>query len=490
MEDLTPEAIVKELDKYIIGQAEAKRAVAVALRNRFRRKQLPDHVRKEITPKNILMIGPTGVGKTEIARRVARIIDAPFVKVEATKFTEVGYVGRDVESIVYELAETSISMVHERKMQEVLAKAEGLAQERILGYLCQQSALLGQRATRQAQQGGQGAQSIMMSAPLPGGPATGCEFPRDDGARARRSKHFKPPAHQRKRVAELLESKQLEDAVIEIELNPEMDAFDSVLEFSGSMSTEEMTETFNEFMQNYNTYSSRKRVRRVSVREARRLLTREEANKLIDMDQVIDEAIRRAEESGVVFIDEIDKIAGPKIEMGPDVSGEGVQRDLLPIIEGSSVMTRYGPFRTDHVLFIAAGAFHQCKPADLIPEFQGRFPLRVELKSLNTDDLERILIEPENSLTKQYRALLSTEEVDLAFTPDGVSEIARMAALMNSRAENIGARRLQTIMERVLEDISFGADRHRGEHVAVNAAYVAERMSSLVRDEDLSKYIL
>ncbi len=489
VEHLTPDAIVKELDKYIVGQPEAKRAVAVALRNRYRRKLLPENVRREITPKNILMIGPTGVGKTEIARRVARMIEAPFVKVEATKFTEVGYVGRDVESIVYELVENSASMVHEQKMQEVMAKAEGLAKERIINYLCQQAMVGSQRSSRKAQQSG-AAQAVASGTPTIPAQTAACDVPRDEIARTTKAKHYKVPAQQRTRVSELLESHQLEDAIIEIELASELDSLDSVLEFSGGMTPDEMTDTFNDFMQNYSSYSSRKRVRRVSVKEARRLLTREEAGKLIDMDQVIEEAARRAEESGVVFIDEMDKITGPRVDIGADISGEGVQRDLLPIVEGSTVMTRYGPIKTDYVLFIAAGAFHQSKPSDLIPELQGRFPLRVELHSLSEEDCERILTEPENSLIKQYQALLATEDVELSFTKDGVSEIARMASLMNQRMENIGARRLQTIMERVLEDISFDAHFHKGSKITIDTAYVSERMADLIHDEDLSRYIL
>lgn len=492
MEDLTPEAIVKELDKYIVGQTAAKKAVAVALRNRHRRKMLPEHLRREIAPKNILMIGSTGVGKTEIARRVARMIDAPFVKVEATKFTEVGYVGRDVESIVHELVETSVSLVHEQKMAEVMSRAEGLARERIITYLCQQSSRGGQRTSRKAKQGATTPQGAVVAGSTgAGAPSTsGCDLVIEEGVRTSMANRPISIPRQRKRVAELLESQQLEDATIEIELNVDPDALDPILEFSSGMSTEEMTETFNEFMQNFTAYTTRKRLRRVSVKEARRILTREEANKLIDFDQVIDDAVRRAEEFGIVFIDELDKIAGPKVDVGADVSGEGVQRDLLPIVEGSSVITRYGVVKTDHVLFIAAGAFHHAKPSELIPELQGRFPLRVELHSLTEEDLLRILKEPENSLLKQYQALLSTENVQLEFTEDGVSELARMASLMNERMGDIGARRLHTIVEKVLEDISFSAHNHRGEKVVVDSKYVADRLADFVRDEDLSKYIL
>lgn len=492
MEDLTPEAIVRELDKYIVGQAAAKKAVAVALRNRHRRKLLPEQMRREIAPKNILMIGSTGVGKTEIARRVAKLIDAPFVKVEATKFTEVGYVGRDVESIVHELVETSVNLVHEQKMQEVMNKAEGLARERIISYLCQQSPRGGHRSSRKAKQGATTSPGAVITGSSGAGAqsASGCDLAVEEGARGSVASWPVSIPRQRKRVAELLESQQLEDATIEIELNSDPDALDPILEFSSGMSTEEMTETFNEFMQNFTAYTTRRRLRRVSVREARRILTREEANKLIDFDQVIDDAVRRAEDFGIVFIDELDKIAGPKVEIGADVSGEGVQRDLLPIVEGSTVMTRYGPVNTDHVLFIAAGSFHHVKPSELIPELQGRFPLRVELESLGQESLRRILAEPENSLLKQYQALLSTEDVELEFTEDGISEMARMAALMNERMEDIGARRLHTIVEKVLEDISFSAHEHRHEKIVVDEKYVTERLADFVRDEDLSKYIL
>jgi len=487
MENLTPRQIVAELNKYIVGQDAAKRAVAVALRNRYRRRLLPDSIQGEISPKNLLMIGPTGVGKTEIARRVAKLIDAPFVKVEATKFTEVGYVGRDVDSIVQELVEASVAMVHAQKLEQVQAKAESTATERILDYLCQQTKLVSQRArvkgqpvAAQAARGNAATPAAVASASSAESEVTLATVPRaGKGTRGR----------QRERLIDLLASHQLEDVMIDIELSSDADNFDSVVEFAGGMSPEEMTETFNEFMQSYSSYT-RKRVRRVSVREARRLLTREEANKLIDLDQVVEEGVQRAEQSGVVFIDELDKICGPKVEMGADVSGEGVQRDLLPIVEGTTVMTRYGQVKTDHILFLAAGAFHHSKPSDLIPELQGRFPLRVELNSLGQADFERILTEPDNALTKQYQALLSTEGVELEFTPDGISEIARMAHMANEQMENIGARRLHTVLEKVLEDVSFEASDHQGKKVVVDAAFVQSRLGSLVQNQDLSRYIL
>ena len=491
MESLTPQQIVAELDRYIVGQAEAKKAVAIALRNRYRRKRLSESIRKDITPKNILMIGPTGVGKTEIARQVARMIGAPMVKVEATKFTEVGYVGRDVESIVHELVETSVNMVHEERMRDVQSRAERLAFERLVNYLCQQVADTGhKRIARQAlaRQGGTApglVSSAMATSEAIDDRASGQVAV--SGVSAADQRRL---ARRRKRVAELLKDRQLEDAIIEIELDSDLDGYDSVLEFPANASPDEMTETFSEFMQSYGNRFPRKRMRKVSVRDARRILTREEANKLIDFDEVVEEAVGRAEETGVVFIDEMDKIIGPKVEIGADVSGEGVQRDLLPIVEGTTVMTRYGPVTTDHVLFIGAGAFYQRKPSELIPELQGRFPLRVELSSLNQKDFERILTEPANSLTKQYQALLSTEGVDLVFTPEAISEMASVAQQLNERMENIGARRLHTIMEKVLEEISFTAPDHSGEKVVIDRDYVAKRLSGLVQDEDLSKYIL
>jgi len=494
MEDLTPQAIVAYLDKYIVGQQEAKRAVAVALRNRLRRRRLPSEISREITPKNILMIGPTGVGKTELARRVAGLIDAPFIKVEATKFTEVGYVGRDVESIIQDLVENSVSMVHEEKLKEVESEAERMAMERILNYLCQQHLASGKRVAAKGQARGKGNSStITVAGGLQGASA---EVAKEDGtnqvigAGPRRAGEKSSSRRERERFAALLSDKQLEDQIIEIEVGSESDGFDSVLEFSAGMSREEMNETFSEFMDSYSSISTRRRSRKVSVREARRILTREEANKLIDFDQVIDSAVQRVEETAVVFIDELDKVAGPKIDVGADVSGEGVQRDLLPIVEGTTVMTRYGPIKTDHILFIAAGTFFHSKPSDLIPEIQGRFPLRVELQPLSQKDFETILSQPVNALIKQYSALLETEGVELVYTPDGIAEMARVAVLMNDRLENIGARRLHTIVERVLEEVSFSASERKGEKIVIDRDFVAARLSDVIKDEDLSRYIL
>jgi len=449
---MTPQRIVQELDRYIIGQKEAKRAIAVAVRNRYRRQQLPEPMRDEVSPKNVLLIGPTGVGKTEIARRIAKLLDAPFTKVEATKFTEVGYVGRDVESIIRDLMEATVNSVHERRQKDVRERAENLAAERLVNYLC--SAGAGDARTAVT--------------PTP-----------TDVSRLRR---------QRKRIAAKLAAQQLEEQLVEIEVEPE-DQFSPVLEFEAGMSMEDVQETFQEFVSSVS--AGRKRLRSVSVKEARRILTDQEAEKLIDWDQVVDAAKERVEQSGIVFIDELDKVANSRPELhGADISREGVQRDLLPIVEGSTVQTRYGPVKTDHVLFIAAGAFHHSKPSDLLPELQGRFPLRVELHSLTPDDFVRILREPENALPRQYQALLSTEEVELEFTPDGVQELAGSAVAMNERLENIGARRLHTVVEKVLEEISFEATEHKGEHVVVDAAYVQARLGELVKNDDLAKYIL
>jgi ATP-dependent HslUV protease ATP-binding subunit HslU len=477
MRDLTPQQIVAELDKYIVGQHDAKRAVAVALRNRYRRQRLPDDMRDEVTPKNILMIGPTGVGKTEIARRVAKLIDAPFIKVEATKFTEVGYVGRDVESIIRDLVETSVNMVHDQKMSEVQEKAETLANEKIIDYLVSQV-------------------SEETPAVRPAGRQETGLKKAEDGSAAERSgtgrrvgQAERGLRRQRKKVAEMLLNHMLDEETIEIDVEAEPEGFGSMVEFMAGMSSDEMTESFHDFVENVNSMS-KKRSRRVSVKEAQRILTEEEAHKLIDFDAIVDDAVQRTEQQAVVFVDEIDKIVGSNIDIGADVSGEGVQRDLLPIIEGSTVMTRYGPVKTDFILFIAAGAFHASKPADLIPELQGRLPLRVELQALSEKDMRTILTQPQNALTKQYQALLATEEVGLEFTEDGLNEIAQVACVMNTRSEDIGARRLHTIMEKVLEDLSFNASEHGGETVSVDKEYVTGRLGNLLMDEDLSKFIL
>lgn len=477
MENLTPQQVVAELDRFIVGQSAAKKAVAIALRNRYRRQQLSPELRRDVIPKNILMIGPTGVGKTEIARRVAQLVDAPFVKVEATKFTEAGYVGRDVESIVFDLVEAAIDLVHDQRLAQVQDKAEGLAKERLIGYLYQQ--MNGQRTPQRR-----------ATARRRGGRRNGAtpEPTQLDAAVARTDEHL-APTYERSSLVDMLEKSQLDDTLVEIELSNEQLGYNAFMEIPPGLSPEEMDETFDNFARQYQSFPQ-KRVRRVSVKEARRLLTREEANKLVDFDEVIDQAIERVEQSGVVFIDEMDKIAGPRVEVGADVSGEGVQRDLLPIVEGSVVMTRYGPVKTDHILFIGAGAFYQSKPSDLIPELQGRFPIRVELTSLGRDDFRRILCETDSSLIKQYRALLRTEGVDLVFTEDAIDAIADVASRVNESTENIGARRLQTVLERVLEDVSFHAPEHAGQTITIDAAYVQDRMKDVVVNDDLARFIL
>ncbi len=468
MGNLTPKNIVQELDKYIIGQQEAKKAVAIALCNRERRRKLPPQIRSDVVPKNILMIGPTGVGKTEIARRLAAMIDAPFVKVEATKFTEVGYVGRDVESIIHDLIEVSASNIYHEELKQIESNAENLATERLVGYLCQQLAQRGKQAAEKGQQ-------------VPGGVSKA----------SKRS----PPVWQgggratvtRERLTKLLASHKLEDQFVEIEVG---DSELTVSLFDPRLDTDlEDDNLFNEMYKNVRSQNGQRK-RKVRVKEARRILTREEANKLLDFDQVVEQAVNKVEEDGLVFIDEIDKLCGPKMDMGRDVSGEGVQRDLLPLLEGTTVMTRYGPVKTDHILFVAAGTFSQNKPSELIPELQGRFPLRVELSPLSQHDLEMILVEPRNSLTKQYEALLATEGLTLTFTEDGIREIARLAVLMNERTESIGARRLFTIIERLVEDLSFTASERKGEQVTIDASYVLQQVGSLIRDENLSRYIL
>ena len=481
MKDLTPQQIVRELDRYIVGQTAAKRAVAIALRNRYRRLALPADLQLEITPKNILMIGPTGVGKTEIARRLARLAYAPFIKVEATKFTQVGYVGRDVESIIRDLMETAVGMVHEERVAQVRERAAQVAEKRILDILT--ASTTDDLAVAPAAARGSGKVSTGLTT-TPGPGSAGPNSANGASPSAAPARRRKPT---RKSVAERLARNELDEQMIEIELEPE-DAFPSVFEFMAGFAGDEVGGDFQEILSAMP--SNRRRSRQVSVKDARRLLTQEEANKLIDLDEVIEQGTQRVEQSGVVFLDEIDKIAGGKSEMGPDVSGEGVQRDLLPIIEGSTVMTRFGPVKTDHILWITAGAFHSSKPSDLIPELQGRLPLRVELASLSQEDYVRILTQPENSLARQFSALLGVEGVTVEFTPDGLREIARCAYTMNERIENIGARRLHTITERVLEDVSFDAPSLSGETVTVDAAFVDARLGELLKDEDLSRYIL
>jgi ATP-dependent HslUV protease ATP-binding subunit HslU len=462
MTDMTPKDIVAELDRYVIGQQDAKRTVAIALRNRWRRQRLSDELREEVQPKNILMIGPTGVGKTEIARRVTRLVNAPFMKVEATKFTEVGYVGRDVESIIRDLVEVSISMLHSERLDAVRDQAASVAAQRLVDLLVEQ---MEQRSRSNGHVSSEENTEHRDLSP----------------AEKRRL------TRRRKQVAEMLNSgDRLDNETVEIEVEVEMDSFVSPIEIVGGASPEEMHDAFRTLI---DAIGPRRQQRRVSVREAERILTLQEAHRLVDLESLVETAIARVEESGVVFIDEIDKTIQSG-DYGPDVSGEGVQRDLLPIVEGSVVMTRYGPVRTDHILFIAAGSFSSSRPSDLIPELQGRFPLRVELSSLEEDDLYEILTVPENALTRQSTALLATEGVTLEFTEDGLREIAAIAADVNARSEDIGARRLLAIVERVLEEVSFEAPERAGETIRIDYAYVTERIGDIATDEDLSNAIL
>ncbi len=469
LENLTPKAIVAELDKYIIGQADAKRAVAVALRNRYRRQLLPEEMRAEVQPKNILMMGPTGVGKTEIARRVAKIVDAPFIKVEATKFTEVGYVGRDVESIVRDLVEIAIDMLHGERMEQVNDEATRAAVQRLADILVEQL------APKKTSRNGRKKPADQTN------PDDQAALLRQELAAERRVQR------ERKRLLDLLNQQALEEETVEIEIEEDGGYDDGGFE-PGSFSSEDLHDVLHEFLDGY--MPRRRTRRRVSVREARRILTQQEAYRLVDFDAVVDAAIKRVEEAAVVFLDEIDKTISTNGDVGGEVSGEGVQRDLLPIVEGSVVMTRYGPVRTDHILFVAAGAFHDTRPSDLIPELQGRFPIRVELSSLSEEDLFKILTEPQNALTKQYVALLNTEGLVIEFTEEGIREMARLATLVNARTEDIGARRLHTVMERVLEEVSFDAPDRSGETITIDRLFVAERVGEVAADEDLSNFIL
>ena len=441
MSEMTPREIVSELDSYIIGQDKAKRAVAIALRNRWRRMQLPEELRVEVTPKNILMIGPTGVGKTEIARRLAKLANAPFIKVEATKFTEVGYVGRDVESIIRDLADAAIKLLREQEIVKVRHRAEDAAEERILDVLIP-----------------------------PARAAAGAEPATDSTARQVFRKKLREGS--------------LDDKDIEIDLTESRPQ----VELMGPAGMEEMTEQLRGMFSQMG--QDKRKTRKLKIAEALKLITEEEAGKLVNEEEIRTRAIANAEQNGIVFIDEIDKVAARQETSGADVSRQGVQRDLLPLVEGTTVSTKYGMVKTDHILFIASGAFHLSKPSDLIPELQGRFPIRVELESLSVQDFEAILTQTHASLVKQYQALLATEGVALDFLPEGITRLAHIAFDVNERTENIGARRLSTVMERLLDDVSFDAARLSGQTITVDAAYVDTRLQTLSQDEDLSRYIL
>ena len=451
MDNLTPKKIVEELDKYIIGQHDAKKAVAIAMRNRWRRQQLSGDLKDEVLPKNIIMIGPTGVGKTEIAKRLAKLSQAPFTKVEASKFTEVGYVGRDVESMIRDLTGLAVNMVKAEQMEKVHRKSKELAEERILDLLL--PPIRPERRTA----------------------AVEADTVTDEKDRYRET---------REKLRSQLKEGKLDSRYIDLEVREKVVPFGVI----SNIGMEELEINLKEMMGSLIPEKSKRK--KVRIPDAMRIIAQEEANKLIDMDRVIREAIERTEQNGIIFIDEIDKIASRGTAHGPDVSREGVQRDLLPIVEGSAVTTKHGTVRTDHILFIAAGAFHSAKPSDLIPELQGRFPIRVELNSLGKDEFLRILQEPRNALIKQYVALIGTEGVVIKFKEDSIEEIASIAAEVNDKTENIGARRLHTVLEKLLEDISFEAPDRKNGQLVITAKYVKEKLSSIVKDEDLSRYIL
>ena len=457
MKILTPREIVSELDKYIIGQSQAKRSVAIALRNRWRRQQVPPDLRDEIAPKNIIMMGPTGVGKTEIARRLARLADSPFLKIEATKFTEVGYVGRDVESMIRDLTELAVNMAKKKEQENVKVKAQELAEERLLDIL-----LPKKREESREDEGGDKEKVLeVVKADKPESPST------------------------REKLRRLLRDGKLDARNVELET---VNRNSPMVEILSSTGMEEMEFNIREVFGN--VFPTKKKRRRVKIPEALEILFQEESQRLIDIDKVIEEAVRMTEQNGIIFLDELDKIAGNESRHGPDVSREGVQRDLLPIVEGSTVTTKYGMVKTDHILFIAAGAFNASKPSDLLPELQGRFPIRVELDSLTRDDFIRILTEPKNALITQYQALLETEKIDLRFDELAVEEIASMASKVNERMENIGARRLHTVMEKLLDEISFEAPDMSAKRVVIDKKYVTEKLTDILEDENLSRYIL
>jgi len=464
---LTPRQIVAELDKYVIGQNNAKRSVAIALRNRWRRQHVGEGLREEIMPNNIILIGPTGVGKTEIARRLSRLANAPFIKVEASKFTEVGYVGRDVESIIRDLTDLSVSMVRSEKTASVQEQAEQMANDRLLDVLFpppkpRRSESAGSEGEDEDKPAGQKVVSLPDALEL-------------------EERHHRT----REKMRQQLTAGKLEERYIELDV-PAQDM--PMMQVISPIGVEELGVNLQDLMGNI--FPKKMKRRKMTVAEARKYLTQEEAQKLIDMEQVIKEAILRVENSGIVFLDEIDKIAGEKSQVGPDVSREGVQRDLLPVVEGTNVFTKYGMVKSDHVLFIASGAFHVSKPSDLIPELQGRFPIRVELNSLTTEDFVRILTEPQNALIKQYTAMLATEGVDIKFTPESINEIARIAFEVNERTENIGARRLHTVMMALLEDILFDVPDVKTDKIEITADLVRDTLKEIVEDEDLSRYIL
>jgi ATP-dependent HslUV protease ATP-binding subunit HslU len=461
----TPREVVVELDKYVIGQQNAKRSVAIALRNRWRRQRVGDDLKEEIAPKNIIMIGPTGVGKTEIARRLSKLAQSPFLKIEASKFTEVGYVGRDVESMIRDLTELAVNMVRAEEMEKVMARAREMAEERMLDLLLPpvKKGALSEEEKPNA--------SEIVAEPAPS----------EDNVLT----EVRKSSPTREKLRGLLRAGKLDERMVELELTQRQQPIVEILANTGMEDIDfNLKEMFGTLL------PKKTKRRRVKVSEGLELLTEEESQKLVDMDKVSALAIERVEQAGIIFLDEIDKIAGRETTYGPDVSREGVQRDLLPIVEGTTVNSRYGMVKTDHILFIAAGAFHVSKPSDLIPELQGRFPIRVELESLTKEDFIRILTEPQNALIKQYKALLETEEIRLSFTGDAVAEIAEIASLVNQRMENIGARRLHTIMERLLDEISFEAPDRVEKEVVIDAKYVREKLAEIIKDEDLSRYIL
>ncbi len=475
LEEMPPRLIVAELDRYIVGQEAAKKAVAIAVRNRWRRAQAPDDIRDEITPYNIIMIGPTGVGKTEVARRLARLSGAPFIKVEASKFTEVGYVGRDAESMVRDLVDSAINLVRTEREDEVYPQAEQRADERLLDLLLPAGPQPMEKTEKMERLDRPEASVFVVS---PSGQAKSEHAPTAEEERRQRS---------REKLRQMLADGRLDDREVEVEVAQQ--GYPMMELIQPPQGIEGMDINFTEMLQDM--MPKRKKRRTVKVPEARRVLVDEELKKLVDMDDVVNESLDRVENHGIIFIDEIDKIAGERGQGGgPDVSREGVQRDLLPIVEGSTVQTRYGYVRSDHILFIAAGAFHVSKPSDLIPELQGRFPIRVELQSLTEQDFVRIMTEPENALTKQYQALVASEGAELAFTPDGVAEIARVAFMANDRMENIGARRLHTVMAALMEDVLFELPDYPEKRIVFNADNVRDRLVKIISDDDLRRYIL